>query len=158
MVWITLSVLDMAKEEVTLCIVLGLFLLFFCVSSGMFCVSFCPFLSAWPPRPYTFYPPYFSPYDWYPMYWALLFIGIPLTLIGMPILSWFTSKPNVDFGNTICPSIIFTVSADGVKDCLRYWSPSPMISQVTPRIVSLSYMSSYNAWPLMNCLSFRSSF
>ena len=34
------------------------------------------------------------------------------------------------------PSILFPVNSDGIKDCLKYWCPYPMISHVIPRMVS----------------------
>ena len=38
------------------------------------------------------------------MYWTIHFAVILLNLIGMPMISWFSRKPNVDVGNAIFPT------------------------------------------------------
>ena len=108
---------------------------FFNVSSSILCFRFTyascfPF----PPIPFICSLSVFL----FSIYYVLSFTiyGIPLTLIGMHMLNWFTSKPNVDVENAIFPSIIFTVNADGIKYCLKYWRPSPMIIHVIPSMVS----------------------
>ena len=84
------------------------------------------------------------------MYCNLHFAGIPLTLIGMSILNWFTNNPNVDVVNAIWPLITFPVNYDGIKDGVKYWSPYPMIRHIINGVVSSSYMYGYSPWPLMN--------
>ena len=84
--------------------------------SGMFCVSVCPLSSAWPPRPCPLSSPCFRPGDLYTVYWDLYFYSITLTLIGIPMLSLFSRKPNVDIADAIRPSIQFTLNDDGIKD------------------------------------------
>ena len=52
------------------------------------------------------------------LYQIFHFVGIPLKLIGMPMLIWFTSNNNDDVRNAIFRSIIFPVNSDGIKDYL----------------------------------------
>ena len=158
MVWMKFSVLEMSQEIVILCRFLCLFLLFFCASYDMFCVYLWLLPSAWSHQTYLLSVSCLCSCDWYNLYQDFHFSGIPLTLIGMPTINWFTRNTNVDVGNAIFPSIIFSVNADGIKDCLKYWCPYPMIIHVITQMVSSSYMSSCSALPITTCLNFYISF
>ena len=139
----------MFQETVLLCIFLGLFLLFFVCSMVCFMCTFesCLVIGL-----------FFFPCARYIVYQYFRFSGIPLTLIGMPMLNCFTGKPNVDVGNAIFPSIISPVNADDIKDRLKNWHPYPMIIHVIHHMVSSSYTSICSLWPLMTWLNFHSIF
>ena len=91
------------------------------------------------------------------MYMDFHIPDIPLTLIVMTIIDWFTINLNSDIGNEIWTSIMFIVNAEGIKDCLKYWLPPPMISHVISQIFLSSYFSGSNAWTLIPCLNLHSS-
>ena len=124
----------------------------------MFCVSILPFRRSWPPQPYPLSPPCSFSYVRYRVYQNIHLAGIPLTLIGLPMLGRVPIKLNVDVGNTIFSSILFPVNAYVIKDFLKYSRPSPMISQVIPHVVPSSYIYGCITLPLMTCLIFHSSF
>ena len=157
MSWIQISVMDMSQETflltmyqeiVLLCRFFGLLLFFFLrVFWYVLCVPLV--VKLW----FYFFTLMRSNY----VYWDLYFACITLTIIGMSIINWFTRKPNVDVGNEIFPYIIFSVNAASIKDCLKYWHPSPMIIHMISWMVSSSYISGCSAWPLMKCFNFHSS-
>ena len=98
-------------------------------------VYLCVLPRVWTPRPYHLSVPCLFSCVQYTVYKVFYFPGMPLTLIGMPILNCFIIKPNVGVADLICPSIIFPVNSDGIKDCLKYWIPYPMIIRVLPWMV-----------------------
>ena len=96
--------------------------LFVCILVCFFvCLYLLPHAS--PLHPHPLYVPCLFPRDLYAVYWAFCFYRILLTLVGIPMLNLFTSKPKVDVGNAVCPSILFPVIADVIKDYLKYWRP-----------------------------------
>ena len=123
----------------------------------MSCVSLWQLPRAWTPWPYTLSLPYLLSLVQYTMCRAIQFSVMLMTLIVMPKIIWFISKPNVDVGNAIFTSNIFPMNADCIKDWLKNWPTSLMIIQVIPRMVSSLYMSGCSAYPIMTCLSFHSS-
>ena len=90
------------------------------MSSGLFCVYLWLLPCDFPPRPYSLSVPCFLSSDRFTVYCYFHFFGIPLTLIGMPMLNWFTRNTNVDFGNVIRPSVMFPVNTYVIKYCLKY--------------------------------------
>ena len=123
----------------------------------MFCVSRSPLPSDWPPQPYPLSPACMFCCGLYPMYMDLHFSGILLTLIGMHMLSWFTSKPNVDIGNTI---FFRYMNDDGIMYCLKYLRLYPMIIQLIPPMVSSSHIPGCGAFHIMThiCYFYRIRF
>ena len=101
----------------------------FCVSYYLFCVSLWPLTLYFPPQLYPLYVSCLCSCAWYDVYQAFRFYGIPLTLIGVPIINWFTIKPNVDVGNVICTSILFSISSDSIKDCQNIGSHIQLLAK-----------------------------
>ena len=125
--------------------------------SDLICVPRCPLPRDWTTQQHPLYITCLFSCAQYTVYRDIHFPNISLTMIGIPMLSWFISKPNVDSGNAICPSIIFPMNDYGIKDCLKYWRQSPMIIHVIPRMVSSSHMYGCSARLLITCLNLHSS-
>ena len=131
-----LLVLVMSQETV-----LPSLLALFCVLSDLICVPRCPLPRDWTPQPHPLSITCLFSCAQYTVYRDIHFPNIPLTMIGIPMLSWFISKPNVDSGNAIIPSILFPVKSDGINCYLKYWGPFPMISHIILCMISSSCIS-----------------
>ena len=147
----------MYQETVLLCRVLGLFLIFFVCYLICFMCPFhlCLVLDIPDHILYLFL--VFVPVIDIPCIRISTFWIYRWLLLACPCSIFVTRNPNVDVRNVICPSIIFSVNAYGIKDCLKYWLPYPMIIHVITWMVSSSYISGCSACPLTTCLIYHSS-